>query len=214
MTDDKIRVMIAEDHEMVRSGLKSLLEEDSTIQVVAEASNGKEAITKYESYLPDVLLLDISMPDMDGLDASKEILGNHPDARILAVTMHDETKYAARLLRTGVLGYITKKADPEALQDAVHAVYIRKTYLTEEAKDNLLQQMVHLQDNRNVIERLSDREIQVLTLIARGKKPKEIGENLGICVKTVDNYRSHILQKLDIKSNAELVLFARDQGLV
>jgi DNA-binding NarL/FixJ family response regulator len=211
MTQDAIRILLVEDFEMVRSGLKKLLEEDSTIQVAAEAMNGKEAVELFEEVQPDVVVMDITMPVMDGLDASKAILKAHPNAKILILTMHDEKRFAARLLRIGVLGYITKKADAEALQAAVHSVYQRKNYLSDEARDTLLRQM--LKYNGTGIDRLSDREIQILTMIARGKRPKEIAADLGISVKTVDNHRAHMMEKLGLDTNADVVLFAKDQGL-
>jgi DNA-binding NarL/FixJ family response regulator len=211
MTQDAIRILLVEDFEMVRSGLKKLLEEDSTIQVAAEAMNGKEAVELFEEVRPDVVVMDITMPVMDGLDASKAILKAHPNAKILILTMHDEKRFAARLLRIGVLGYITKKADAEALQAAVHSVYQRKNYLSDEARDTLLRQM--LKYNGTGIDRLSDREIQILTMIARGKRPKEIAADLGISVKTVDNHRAHMMEKLGLDTNADVVLFAKDQGL-
>jgi two-component system response regulator NreC len=204
--------MLVDDHDLVRSGLKRLLEEDPKLQVVAEATDGRAAVETYDTCLPDVVLMDISMPVMDGLDASKELLKHHPDARILVLTMHDEEHFAARLLRAGVLGYITKKADSKALQAAIYSVYQRIHYLTDEAKDNLLRQMVKFQDDDAGMNRLSDRELQVLTLIARGKKPKEIAAGLGISVKTVDNHRAHILEKLGLDTNADIILFARDHG--
>lgn len=202
--------MLVDDHDLVRSGLKKLLEDNPLIKVVAEADNGRAAVETYEAALPDVVMMDITMPGMDGLDASKEILKRHPDARIIVLTMHDEKRFAARLLRVGALGYITKKADARTMQAAINTVYQRLTYLSDEAKDVLLRQMVRHED---VTHRLSDRELQVLSLIARGNKPREIAASLGISVKTVDNYRAHILQKLDLETNADITLFARDQGL-
>jgi len=213
MPQDVIKVLLVDDHDLVRSGLKKLLEEDPAIQVVAEATNGKEATEAYDASSPDVVMMDISMPDMDGLDASKEILKRHPDARIMVLTMHDEKMFAARLLRAGVLGYITKKSSAKILQEAVHAVYQHKNFLTETAKDTLLHQLVQRKESSDVLDSLSDREVQVLSLIARGNKPKEIAANLGISVKTADNYRAHIMQKLNLDTNADIVLFARDQGL-
>ena len=211
MAQDTINILLVEDFEMVRSGLKKLLEEDSMIQVTAEAVNGKQAVELYEETRPDMVVMDITMPVMDGLDASKAILKAHPDAKILILTMHDEKRFAARLLRIGVLGYITKKADADALQAAVHSVYQRKNYLSDEARDTLLRQM--LRYNGTGIDRLSDREVQILTMIARGKRPKEIAADLGISVKTVDNHRAHMMEKLGLDTNADVVLFAKDQGL-
>ncbi len=210
MPQDTIKILLVDDHDMVRSGLKRLLEEDPALAVIAEATDGRTAVDAYDACSPDVVLMDISMPEMDGMDASKEILRRHPEARILVLTMHDEERFATRLLRAGVLGYITKKADASSLHDAVYSVYQHINYLTDEAKDNLLRQMVRLQGSG--AERLSDREIQVMSLIARGQKPREIAAALRISVKTVDNHRAHILEKLGLGSNADIILFARDHG--
>jgi len=209
-----IRILLADDHILVRAGLKQLLEEDPEFQVVAEASNGREAIDEFCSIFPDVTILDISMPVLDGLDACKQIKTSYPQAKILILTIHPEEQYAVRLLKAGALGYITKRASPIKLHEAVRSVFEGKMYLSEEIKDMILSKLLYLGKHIDQLELLSDRELQVLCLLSQSHKMKEIAARLNLSVKTIETYRSRLLTKLNLRNNADLVVFARDHGLL
>lgn len=203
-----IRVLIADDHTVVRSGTKRLLEETEDIGVVAEASDGREAISEYKRVRPDVVILDISMPVMDGIDTCKHLKALYPDAKILILTVHPEDQYAVRLLYAGALGYITKRASAAELQEAVRQVAQNKVFLTSDSKDPILSQLLHFGGNSNPLEILSSRELQVFSLLAHGKKLREIAFDLNLSIKTIDTYRSRVLHKFGLKRTVELVAFA------
>lgn len=209
-----IRVLLADDHSLVRTGIKRLLEECNSIQVVAEANDGEEATREYDRVSPDVAILDVLMPVMDGLDACKQIKKLHPEARILILTVHPEEQYAIRLFKAGALGYITKGTSTETLYTAVQSVAKGKRFLSEMGIEPVLLQLLNQEKCPAPLEVISDRELQVLCLMARGKKRKEIAIALHLGVKTIETYRSRILSKLHLKSNADLILFARENGLI
>jgi DNA-binding NarL/FixJ family response regulator len=208
-----IKVLLADDHQLIRSGLKRIIEEASDIKVIDEASNGKLAIKKFKEINPDVLILDISMPVMDGLDACKQLKELHPDAKILILTMYPGEQFALRLLKAGALGYITKGSSAKELHKAIRMVAIGETFLPEKSKDTVIMQLLATEKHSRLLEALSDREIQVLCLIAQGKKMKEIAVILDLSVKTIETYRSRILIKLQLKNNTDITLFAYQNKL-
>jgi two-component system, NarL family, invasion response regulator UvrY len=209
-----IRAILADDHEVVRKGIRQVLEEKGDIQIISEAIDGLEAVSQYGIVKPDIVILDISMPVMDGLDAAKQILAADPTAKILIITMFPEEQYALRCLRAGVLGYITKNSSAEELYQAVVTVGHGHLYITAQGKDSLLIQLLNKNDRSGLLAGLSDRELQVLGFIAAGRKTKEIAESLNLGVKTVETYRARLVAKLNLHTTAELVLFAREHGLV
>ncbi|MDM8001269.1 MAG: response regulator transcription factor [Dehalococcoidia bacterium] len=209
-----IRVLLADDHHLVRAGMKSLLEKSLDIRVVAEASDGLEAVTQFKALRPDVVILDISMPNMDGLEAAKYILSIDQSAAILILTMYPEKQYAVRAIRAGALGYITKSASTSELHAAVRNVAVKKRFLLEEGVDALSAGLSSGKAGAGPVDSLSDRELQVLRLIARGRKVKEISQELDVRTKTVETYRSRILRKLGLRNNAELCRFAFENALL
>lgn len=209
-----IRVLLADDHNLVRAGMKSLLERSPDIRVVAEASDGLEAVTQFRALRPDVVVLDISMPNMDGLEATKYILSIDHGAAILILTVHLEKQYAVRALKAGALGYITKDASTSELYSAVRAVAARKRFLLEDGLDALTTRLASRGSDVELVDSLSDRELQILRLIARGRKVKEISQELDVRTKTVETYRSRILRKLDLHNNAELCRFAFENAML
>lgn len=209
-----IRVLIADDHTVVRAGTRELLEEADDIKVVSEASDGKEAISKFKHTLPDVAILDISMPLMDGIDTCKYLKTLYPDARILILTIQPEEQYAIRLLKAGALGYITKKASARELQKAVCSVAKNEVYLPPNSKGSLLNILINTKGAIHPLEGLSDRELQVFYQLVQGRKLKEIATNLNLSIKTVDTYRLRILQKLGLKRTVDLVAFAYRHSLI
>jgi DNA-binding NarL/FixJ family response regulator len=208
-----IKVLIADDHPVVRAGTKKLLEEAEDIKVVAEASDGSEAISEYKRTNPGVAVLDISMPVMDGIDICKQLKKLYPDARILILTVHPENQYALRLLKAGALGYITKRATAEELREAVRRVHQNKTFLLSDTEDLILNQLLH-KSNLNPLDTLSTRELQVFSLLVQGKKLREIAAEINLSISTVDNYRSRVLSKLGLKRTVDLIAFAHNNNLI
>lgn len=209
-----IRVLIADDHGIVRGGIRRLLEDHEDIQVVAEASDGHEAIKKVLETDPDVILLDISMPGMDGLDVTKQLKAINPRVRILILTMHAEEQYAPRLMKAGAMGYVTKHAAPEDLVKAINAVYAGKRFISPTLAENMAWRYLGVEKDLTPVECLSDRELQVLNLIAEGNTNREAADSLHLSVKTIDTYRARVLEKLNLRNNAELTLFAIQNGLI
>ena len=209
-----IRVIIADDHEVVRAGTRRLLEETEDIEVVAEASDGREAISEYKRTYPDVAIIDISMPVVDGIDTCKQLKTLYPNARILILTVHPEDQYAIRLFNAGALGYVTKRISAKELHEAVRSVARNEVFLPSDAKDRVLSQLLHTGVHPNPLETLSSRELQVFSLLVQGKKLKEIAADINLGIKTVDNYRSRVLHKFGLKRTVDLVAFAHRNGLI
>jgi DNA-binding NarL/FixJ family response regulator len=209
-----IKVLIADDHRILREGLKRILNEAHDITVVDEASSGKEAIEKIHENHPDVVILDISMPDMDGLDATKQIHELFPKLPILILTIHFPKLYALRLFRAGAMGYLVKNVTSEELVNAVRKLNAGQVYLSPEVSEELALQRIEEGNSFSPVEWLSDRELQILCLIASGKTTKEIAENLCLSIKTIETYRSRLLKKLNLRNNAELTRFALDHNLL
>lgn len=208
-----IKVLLTDDHKLVRSGIKNILEQASDIKVVAEASNGQEAITAVKLQRPDVVLLDIQMPVMDGIDTCKQLKKTWADIKILMLTVHEEELYALRLIEAGALGYITKRADIDELHKAVRLVSKGSMYLSDQCKDQIIYQLLQKKGKTDILGALSDREIQVFYLIVQGQKTKDIANDLGLSIKTVANHRYHILQKLNLERTVDLISFAHRHNL-
>ena len=209
-----INVLIADDHSLVRQGLKRLLEEDADIHVVAEAADGLEAVREYERVRPDVAVLDIGMPHRDGLETIKRLLSVDPDAHILVLTMYPEEQFAVRTLKAGALGYITKGNSTAELHRAVRTVRYGRRYLSDQGVNAVSLQLLANRSEKTPVGSLSNRELQVLCLIARGYKSSKISVELGLSTKTIETYRARLMQKLCLQSDAEICRFAFDNKLV
>ena len=208
-----IKVLVADDHPVVREGLKQILAEAQDIEVAAEAEDGHKLLEKVREQGFDVVVMDITMPGLMGLDALKQLKSEHPQLPILILSIHPEEQYALRVLRAGASGYLTKGSAPDSLIGAIRKVYRGGSYvspaLAERLADELrgdITKMPH--------ETLSDREYQVMCLIASGKTVTEIADQLALSVKTVSTYRSRILEKMRMKTNAELTHYAIEHKLV
>ncbi len=208
-----IRVAIADDHALVRQGLHRILAAEVDVRVVGEAQDGEEALRLVRATHPDVLILDLSMPGKDGLEAIREIRAQGVHTRVLVLTMHNEEHYALRTLRAGAHGFLYKGADSEELVRAVRAVARGVPYMPPEIERAFAEKFVHPEE-ADPAERLTDREFQVLRLLAQGLTNREIAAELGIRIKTVDSHRRRILKKLGLRNNAELTRFAIRHGLV
>ena len=203
-----IRVLLADDHSVVRDGLRRLVEGSGDMAVVAEAADGRDAIRKAREVAPDVSVVDISMPGVDGLEVVRQILSTHPNLRILILTMHEEEQYVVRAIGAGAKGYITKRAAAEQLLQAIRKVHSGGRYLGDSASEALAARLAKGSDAASLLDILSDREIQVLRALALGRSNREIAEAYSLSIKTVDTYRSRLLKKLDLRNNAELTRFA------
>ena len=209
-----IQVMLADDHSIVRAGLRRIIEETEDIVVMSEASNGREAIRLAHENLPDVAIIDISMPDLDGLEVTDRLLSDYPHLPILVLTMYEEAQYAIKAIEVGAKGYLTKKSAPEQLVEAIRKVVDGQLYITEQAAEALALRVAKKSQDRSLLDTLSTRELQVLRRLALGHTNREIAEAYCISIKTVDTYRYRLLKKLNLRNNAELARFATKNKLV
>jgi two-component system, NarL family, response regulator NreC len=217
MTGDQIRVILADDHAVVRAGLKAVLGSARDIVVVSEASNGREVVALAERFQPDVVVMDLSMGDTDGLTATKELVAKGPTPRILVLTMHAEEEYLVQALEAGAAGYLVKSAADRELVDAVRAVAHGDVYVQPSAGRVLargLKRGERSADERARYEKLTERERDVLRLVAEGYSAPEIGEKLFISPKTVDTYKQRIGEKLGLTHRPDYVRFALKIGLL
>jgi len=209
-----IKVLLADDHSIVRAGLRRLIEESGDITVVAEAANGRDALRAVESALPDVAIIDLSMPGLDGLEVISRLHAAHPSLPLLVLTMHEEGQYVVRAVEAGAMGYITKQSAPEQLVNAIRKVIGGSRFLTDEAAEALALRVARGSGAQNLLDTLSMRELQVLRRLAMGATNREIASMYGISIKTVDTYRFRILKKLNLRNNADLSRFAIQNRLV
>jgi DNA-binding NarL/FixJ family response regulator len=207
-----IRVLIVDDHAIVRQGLRRILEEAKGIAVAGEAENGVEALKLMRGAKWDVVLLDISMPEKNGIDTLKRIMDHNREAKVLMLSMYPEDQYAVRLMKAGASGYLTKETAPEQLVAAIRTVFAGKKHISPNLAELLLLEC-GAQSGKTPHETLSDREYQVLRLIGSGKKVSEIAVALSLSVKTVSTYRTHILEKMRLKNNAELTYYVMQNSL-
>lgn len=209
-----IRVLLVDDHSLVRAGLRRVIDEAADIVVAAEARDGQESLTRFAEVCPDVVVMDISMPKMDGMEAAKCLLSLHSNAHILILTRYHEEHYAVRTMKAGCLGYLTKGSSTKELHDAIRAVAQGRRFLSEEGKDIVNLQLLSSRTGLAPLESLSDREFQVFCLLARGQALKEVAATLGLSAKTIETYRSRVLQKLSLRNNVEICRFAYEHGIV
>lgn len=209
-----IKVLLADDHSIVREGLRKVLEDSNEIEVIAEAADGEAALDEAIKKQPDVAVVDISMPGMDGLEVVTRMASYCKDIPVLILTMHEEEQYVIRAIEAGAMGYVTKQSAPEQLVSAVKKIHSGGRYLTEKASEALALRVIRGNKNQSLTESLSMRELQVLRKLALGSTNREIAVSYNISVKTVDTYRSRILKKLSLRNNAELSRYAIQNKLV
>jgi DNA-binding NarL/FixJ family response regulator len=210
-----IRVLVVDDHAILRDGIRSILDSQEDIVVIGEAENGLQAIDSIKSDPPDIVLMDISMPGMNGLEATRLIRGNFPQVKVLILTQHDNHEYIGPALQAGAAGYVLKRSGRREMLNALRQVYEQGAFLTgritREILDGYAQETAH---PRNEDNRLTDRERQVLRLIIEGKSNKEIGAELGISPKTVSVHRTNVMAKLDVQTTVELLRFVAANPLI
>jgi len=215
MVDDQISVLIADDHTIVRSGVRLLLEAEPDIRVVGEALNGREALELAESLQPDIVLMDITMPEMDGLEATRQLKARFPHINVLVLTMHRSDDYFFEMLKAGASGYILKGAKTSELINAVRVVQQGEIFLYPSMTQKLVQGYIQLAEWDNESEpSLSPREKEIFQLLAEGYSNKEIAEKLVISPSTVHSHRGNIMEKLGLGNRRDLIQYARKQGLI
>ena len=205
-----IKILIADDHAVVREGFRKMVENDPDLKVVAEAENGVEALQMVRSKNIDVVILDMSMPEMSGLDCLKQIKSEFPDLPVLVFSMHPEEQYEQRVLQAGASGYLTKRTKPLEVLDAIKAVAAGKKLMSEGLKERVIKGKGKLEEPHL---KLSDREFEVMKLSAKGLRAKEIGAILNISEKTVTTYRTRVLNKLGLKSNSDIVRYCIEHNI-
>jgi len=211
-----IRVLIADDHTILREGLKLILESRGDIKVVAEATDGLDAVKKAKEFNADVIVMDVSMPNMNGIEATGRILEENKKVKIVILSMKASSEDIYRALHAGATGYLLKESAGSEIADAVHAAVNNRRYLSRKVDDILIDSYIFERKNltsRSPLESLSSREREILQLVAEGKTSNEIASMLYLSVKTVETYRSRLMQKLRLKDSSALIKFAIEQGL-
>ncbi|MDR7417914.1 MAG: response regulator transcription factor [Armatimonadota bacterium] len=210
-----IRVLLAEDHGLVRAGFKALLASLSGIEVAAETDNGREALDLVESLRPDLVLMDIAMPGLNGLEATARIGKAYPEVRVVILSMHASEEYVMRALRAGAMGYVLKSAGVAELELAINAVMRGETYLSPPISKRLVDDYIRrTSEEGDPLDRLTPRQREILQLIAEGRSTKAIAQTLGLSPRTVETHRAQLMERLGVHDVAGLVRFAVRMGLV
>ncbi len=211
---DKIKVLLVDDHAIMRDGIRALLSLDNDIEIIGEAGEGKEAIEKAQKLLPDVIIMDIAMPGMDGLEATRRILKLNPKAKVLVLSQYDDKEYILSAIKAGSAGFIPKRALGSELVSAIHAVNRGESFLYPSAAAALIKDYREQAHHADIYDTLTPREREVLKLIAEGHTGKEIAGMLFISLKTVMGHRSKIMEKLGLRNRTELIKYAMKKGLL
>jgi len=213
----KIRVLIADDHTLVRDGIRALLSLAADIEVVGEASNGKEALQKVRQLAPDVVLMDLAMPTMGGLEATRKIRREFAGTKVLALTQYDDSEYVIPIIEAGARGFVTKMAAFSELASAIQAVYNGDSYLSPSAAAALVeeyQQKTTVEGEKDPYQMLTDREREVLKLVVEGHTAREIADILVVSPKTVEWYKTSLMKKLNIHNRTDLIRYAIRKGII
>ncbi len=208
-----ITVFLADDHAVIRDGLKYILQAQNDIAVVGDAADGRDAVKQVEKLKPDVVVMDISMPELNGIDATQQIHAVLPQTRIIILSMHSTVEHVARALQAGARGYLLKESAGIEVVEAVRAVRAGQRHLSQQITATVIDDYLQTRQPTSPLERLSPREREVLQLVVEGKSSAQISKTLSLSTKTVETYRSRLMEKLDVKSVAELVRFAIQHGV-
>jgi DNA-binding NarL/FixJ family response regulator len=216
VSDARVRIVVADDHALVREGIRRVLDEEPGFEVVAEAADGREALARVQELEPDVVVLDISMPGLSGLDVARRLREEHPEVRALILSMHDDTEYVLRAVRAGAAGYLLKDdAGPQLLRQAVRAVHAGDSFFSPAVASRLTDALrADPTASEDPLEALTGRELEVLRLVTGGRSNKQIATELGISRRTVESHRESLMRKLGIRSVAGLTRFALEHGLL
>ncbi len=213
----KLRILLADDHTVMRAGLRALLERQPNLEVVGETENGRQTVELAASLAPDVVVMDIGMPLLSGIEATKQILQQRPNAAVVILSMHSDEAYVMRALKAGARAYLIKDSAAADLIRAIEAISQGKSFFSPKVSRILAEDYVRVIKQKGVedsYELLTDREREILQLLAEGKSNKEVATVLDISVYTAETHRSHILQKLNLHNSAELVLYAVRKGII
>lgn len=214
---DKIRVILADDHQMFREGVKSILDDEPGIEVVGEVGRGQDLLKMLESIVPDIVITDISMPEMSGIEIASYLSQNYPQVRVLILSMHVNEEFIVKALETGANGYLPKDTSMNELLEAIYVISRGENYFNKEISDTVLKSIIRKskpEANQKQSESLTDREMEVLYNVVNGNTNKEIARKLYISVRTVDSHKNNIMHKLKLKSSVELVKYAIKNKLV
>lgn len=211
----KIRVVVVDDHQLVKEGICSLLKDEPEVEVIGDAADGRAAVRMAEELAPDVVLMDVALPGLNGVEATRQIVKSRPRVRVLALSMYADGNYVSEMLKAGAAGYLLKDCDLEELTRAIRTVAADHTYLSPQISNLVVSDYLeHLpEDGQSPAEVLTPREREVLQLLAEGKSVKDIAAKLKVSIKTVETHRRQIMEKLDIHSIAELTKYAIRRGL-
>lgn len=208
-----IRILIADDHQLFREGIVNLLSASPQIEIVSQAENGEEAIEKAKKLRPAIVIMDLSLPIINGVDATRILYNELPDTRVLVLSMHADKYYIKAALEAGAYGYLYKNCTYNQLIEGINSIHQGKKYLSNEITEVLIRDYINKEDVQEHRAKLSERELEILKLLANGKKTSEISDMLFISVKTVGTHKQHILEKLNLKSTADLVKYAIKKGI-
>lgn len=213
----KIKVLLADDHTIVRKGLLSLLLDHEDIDVVGEAHDGRDAIKQVEQLQPDVVVMDITMPLLNGLEATRQIKHRWPNIQVVILTVHTAAEYIFRILQTGASGYIVKQAAPSELIMAIHAAHAGESFLSPSISQTVIQEYItraRLTSCEDSFDTLTERECEIIQLLAEGHTSRDIAEMLVISIKTVETHRGNLMRKLSIDNLADLTKYAVRKGII
>jgi len=208
------RVLLVDDHALVRAGIRALIDTLDGVEVVAEAGNGREALQQVEKFAPDLVLLDLTMPEMSGFEVLEQIVQRSPQVRVIILTMHEAREYAIQAMSLGAAGFIPKSAAANELKQGIESVMRGETYTSKETPHEVQPPILGESRAQRLLEKLTPRQREILVLIAEGQTTKQIARSLNISVKTVESHRAQLMERLDIRDVAGLVRFSIRTGLV
>lgn len=211
---EKIKLMIVDDHKVVRTGLKMLFKNDKNVKVVAEAKDGEDALKEIKRLKPDVVITDISMPNMNGIQFTTKVKETHPEVKVLVLSMHNDDDYILDALDAGAMGYLTKDTSEDEIIKAIHSIANEQMYYSSSISSILAKKLLIKSKILDTTERLTERELEVLDLIVNGFSNKEIASKLFVSKRTIDNHRTNIMKKIDAKNTADIVRIAYQNNLV
>src|SRR6478609_7417816 len=212
----KHKILIADDHAMIRDGVKTLLKQNKDCQVVGEAVNGNEAIEKYETLKPDLVILDISMPDMNGMEAANTIIKNHPEARVIILSMYDDEDYISQCIEYGVKGFVVKSESGSELNYAIKSVLEGRNYFSQRVQEVIVKKYTSgvKRKSKEPEVKLTSRELEIIKLISEGLTSHQIADKLFISPRTVETHRANLMKKMDVKNSIELVKKVEKMGVI